>query len=112
MLCWGLMQARRDYISQRNIKPVYCYSISVTPIMGKLRNKTQNVVQFIELNWCESTVPSTRIPRYIPWKHTFLIRLIYPACCRRRVTVLSSSPLSHGIGCMGFTKYSDFTRKS
>ena len=34
MLCWGLVQARREYISQRNIKPLYYYSISMNPIMG------------------------------------------------------------------------------
>ena len=41
MLCWGLVQARRENMSQRNIKPVYYYSISVSPIIGTHRHNTQ-----------------------------------------------------------------------
>ena len=48
------------------------------------------VVQFTELKWCESTLPNTGISRYVPWKQTFLIRVIHPACYRRRVMFLSS----------------------
>ena len=55
MLCWGLVHARRDYISQTDIKPVYYYSILATHIMGiHRRHTTPKVVQNIELNWCES----------------------------------------------------------
>ena len=33
MLCWGLVQARGDYVSQRNIKPVfYCIKESVATV--------------------------------------------------------------------------------
>ena len=41
MLCWGLVQARREHMSQTNIKPVYYYSISVTPIMGTKDTRRQ-----------------------------------------------------------------------
>ena len=51
--------------------------------------------QLTQLSWCESTLPNTEIPKYVPWKHTFQTHVIYPTCCRRRVTVLSSSPFSH-----------------
>ena len=66
MLCWGLVQARRENMSQRNIKPVYYYSISVSPIIGTHRHNTPKEVQDIELNLCKSTLPNTMIPRYIP----------------------------------------------
>ena len=34
MLCWGMVEARREHMSRANIEPVYYYSISVVPIMG------------------------------------------------------------------------------
>ena len=62
------------------------------PRHGHQRHKTQEVVQLIELNWRESTPPNTWIPRYVLWKYNFLIHVIYPAWCNRRVTIFSSSP--------------------
>ena len=87
---------RREHKPRTNIESVYYKSISVTPIMGAHRQKTPKVVQFTELKWCESTPPNAGISRYVPWKYTFLIRVTYSACCRRRVMFLSSSPLKHG----------------
>ena len=83
-------------MSRTNTELVYYYSISVTHILDTHRRHTApKVVHFPELKRCKQTLPNTRISRYVPWKQTFLIRTIYPACCRRQVTFLSSPPLSH-----------------
>ena len=54
MLWWGLVQARREYVAQTEIKPVYYDSFWVTHIMLiHRRHTTPKVVQNIELIWCE-----------------------------------------------------------
>ena len=47
MLCWGLVQARREHISRANIEPVYYNSILGGPEHGHQRHETPKVVQSI-----------------------------------------------------------------
>ena len=49
MLCWGLVQARREQKSQTNIEPVYYYSILVTPIMGTKDTRHQKWSDLLNL---------------------------------------------------------------
>ena len=65
--------------------------------MGTHRHTKPKVVR--PITWTEMVrIGATKHGgfRYVPWKQTHQVRVTYRACCRRRVTFLSSSPVSVG----------------
>ena len=89
MLCEGLVQARREHMSQRSIKPVYYYSILVTHIIGT-RRRHDTTWSTPELRKWESKLPNTGIARYVPSGNKLLkyVKLTLHVA-DRRVTFLS-----------------------
>ena len=98
MLCWELLQARCENMSQRNsMKPAYDYRIMVTYILGTHRkHKTPSSPQ-LNSNGANRRCQIHGFLATFPWKQTCLVCVIHPACCRSasNVSLFIFIPRSH-----------------